>query len=153
FLAWMAGPEAQRNFAIGGGSTTRVSILTDAQLISEHPNTMGHFPTLMTVLDFTAKSNFYPNYLFVPQGGKIYAEMTTWYSTAASGTMSVEEAMQNMADSITNICGGPCEVANEALGEGYHPTPQPFDYDSWIATKEYDISQWVELQRAAGKVT
>jgi ABC-type glycerol-3-phosphate transport system substrate-binding protein len=123
FLAWMAGPEAQRKFAIGGGSTTRVSILTDAQLISEHPTTMGHFPTLMTVLNFTAESNFYPNYLFVPQGGKIYEEMTTWYSTAASGTMSVEDAMAKMAEAITNICGGTCEVANQALqlhgGYGY----------------------------------
>lgn len=152
FLAWMAGPVAQRAFAIGGGSTTRVSILTDAQLISEHPKTMGHFPTLMTVLNFTAESNFYPNYLFVPQGGKIYAEMTTWYSTAASGTMSIEDAMKNMADAITNICGGPCEVANQALGEGYHPTPKPFDYDAWIATKEYDINLWIEAQKAAGKV-
>ncbi|MCC7208282.1 MAG: extracellular solute-binding protein, partial [Anaerolineae bacterium] len=147
FLAWLAGPVAQRNFAIGGGSTPRVSILTDAALISEHPTTMGAFPTLMTVLKHTADANFYPNYLFVPQGGKIYEEMTTWYSTAASGTMPIEEAMQNMADAITNVCGGPCEVANEALGEGYHPTPMPFDYDAWLATKEYDISQWIEMQK------
>jgi multiple sugar transport system substrate-binding protein len=152
FLAWMAGPEAQRNFAIGGGSTTRVSILTDAQLISEHPKTMGHFPTLMTVLKFTADSNFYPNYLFVPQGGKIYEEMTTWYSTAASGTSSIEESMQKMADAITSICGGKCEVANQALGAGYHATPKPFDYDAWLATKEYDINQWIAAQKAAGKV-
>jgi multiple sugar transport system substrate-binding protein len=147
FLAWLAGPTAQRNFAIGGGSTTRVSILTDAALISENPTTMGHFPTLMTVLNFTAESNFYPNYLFVPQGGKIYEEMTTWYSTAASGTTTIEDAMQSMADAITNVCGGPCEVANEALGEGYHPTPATFDYDAWLATKEYDISQWIELHK------
>lgn len=152
FLAWMAGPDAQRQFAQGGGSTTRVSILTDAQLISENPKTMGHFPTLMTVLNHTAEANFYPNYLFVPQGGKIYEEMTTWYSTAASGTMPVEEAMKNMADAIVNICGGNCEVANEALGENYHPTPMPFDYDKWLATKEYDISQWIAAQKEAGKV-
>lgn len=152
FLAWMAGPEAQRKFAIGGGSTCRVSILTDAQLISENPNTMGHFPTLMTVLNHTAEANFYPNYLFVPQGGKIYADMTTWYSTAAAGTMPVEEAMQNMAKAITDVCGGNCEVANEALGENYTAVPKPFDYDAWLATKEYDITQWIDAQKAAGKV-
>ncbi len=152
FLSWMAGPEAQRKFAVGGGSTTRVSILADAQLISEHPKTMGHFPTLMTVLKHTAESNFYPNYLFVPQGGKIYEEMTTWYSTAASGTMSVEDSMKNMADAITKICGGKCEVANQALGQGYHPTPKLFDYDKWLTTKEYDINQWIAEQKKAGKV-
>jgi hypothetical protein len=113
---------------------------------------MGHFPTLMTVLKHTADSNFYPNYLFVPQGGKMYEEMTTWYSTAASGTETVDSAMKKMADAITKICGGKCEVANQALGANYKAVPKPFDYDKWLATKEFDITQWIAEQKKAGKV-
>lgn len=143
FLAWMAGPVAQRQFAIGGGSTCRISILTDEELVAQNPQTMGHYPTLMTVLDHTAVANFYPNYLFVPQGGKIYDEMTTWYSTAAAGEQTIEEAMGNMATAIERQCGGACEIANEALGEGYTPVPVPFDYESWLATKANDIDAWI----------
>lgn len=146
FLAWMAGPVAQREFAIGGGSTCRTSILTDAALIAENPTTMGHYPTLVAVLNHTAEANFYPNYLFVPQGGKIYDEMTTWYSTAAAGDMSVEEAMQNMATAIERQCGGLCEIANEALGEDYTPVPMPFDYQGFLDSQAYDIDLWIAAQ-------
>lgn len=143
FLAWMAGPEAQREFAIGGGTTCRESILTDETLISANPQTMGHYPTLVAVLNHTEAANFYPNYLFVPQGGKIYDEMTTWYSTAAAGEMSVEEAMANMATAIERQCGGLCEIANEALGEDYTPVPMPFDYAAFVASQAYDIDAWI----------
>jgi multiple sugar transport system substrate-binding protein len=146
FLAWLAGPEAQREFAIGGGTTCRLSILNDKELIAQNPQTMGHYPTLVAVLEHTEKANFYPNYLFVPQGGKIYDEMTTWYSTAAAGEMTVEEAMANMATAIERQCGGPCEVANEALGENYTAVPMPFDYDAFVATKAYDIDAWIAAQ-------
>ncbi|NWF69154.1 MAG: extracellular solute-binding protein [Chloroflexi bacterium] len=146
FLAWLAGPEAQRQFAIGGGTTCRESILTDTELISQNPTTMGHYPTLVAVLNHTAEANFYPNYLFVPQGGKIYDEMTTWYSTAAAGEMSIEEAMANMATAIERQCGGVCEIANEALGEDYTPVPMAFDYDAFIASGAFDIDVWIGLQ-------
>ncbi len=146
FLAWMAGAEAQREFATGGGTTCRTSILTDTALISENPQTMGHYPTLVSVLDHTAAANFYPNYLFVPQGGKIYDEMTTWYSTAAAGEMSVEEAMANMATAIERQCGGACEIANEALGENYTPVPMPFDYEAFVASQANDIDAWIAAQ-------
>jgi multiple sugar transport system substrate-binding protein len=146
FLAWLAGPEAQRAFAAGGGSTARVSILTDAEFIAEHPLTAGHFPTLEAVLEHTAAANYYPNYLFVPQGGKIYDEMTAWYSAASSGDDSPEGAMRNMAEAIERQCRGDCEIANDALGEDYSPVPMPFDYDAFIESGAYDIDIWIAKQ-------
>lgn len=143
FLAWLAGPEAQRDFAMGGGTTCRESILTDTELIKANPQTMGHYPTLLFVLDHTEQANFYPNYLFVPQGGKMYDEMTTWYSSAASGELSIEEAMGNMAESIERLCDGACEVANDALGEDYTAVPVPFDYEAFLASEAYDIDKWI----------
>jgi multiple sugar transport system substrate-binding protein len=131
FLKFLFSADAQRRFAEGGGSTTLKSLLSDDQLIADYPKATGHYPTLLQVLDHTADSNFYPNYLFVPQGGKIYDEMTTWYSTAAAGELSPEEAMDNMAQAIEFHCGGPCEIANEALGPDYSPTPKPFPYDEY----------------------
>lgn len=129
FMVFLFSESAQRRFAEGGGSTTRISILGDEEFVAANPLTTGHYPTMLQVLDHMEESNFYPNYLFVPQGGKIYDEMTTWYSSAASGELSIEDAMGNMAEAIERQCGGPCEVANEALGEGYSPVPAPFPYD------------------------
>ncbi|MCL4250779.1 MAG: extracellular solute-binding protein [Anaerolineae bacterium] len=128
FVAWLASPEAQRRFAEGGGSSALQSILSDTALIEANPRTMGHYPTLLRVLDHAADSNFYPNYYFVPQGGKIYDEMTTYYSAAASGEQSIEEAMTNFAQAVERICNGPCEVANDAFGADYTPIPKPFPY-------------------------
>lgn len=128
FVTWLASYDAQRAFAIGGGSSGLQSILSDEELIAANPLTMGHYPTLLQVLDHTAESNYYPNYLFVPQGGKIYDEMTTYYSAAASGEQTILEAMTNFAQAVERICGGPCEVANDALGENYTPIPHPFPY-------------------------
>jgi multiple sugar transport system substrate-binding protein len=132
FISWLAGPEAQRRFAIGGGSSALQSILSDSALIAENPATMGHYPTLLMVLDHAEESNFYPNYYFVPQGGKIYDEMTTYYSAAASGQQSILEAMTNFAQAVERLCGGPCEVANDALGEGYRALPMPFPYERYF---------------------
>jgi multiple sugar transport system substrate-binding protein len=129
FLKWITGPEAQRKFAEGGGSTCRVSILTDQEFLATRRLAAGHFPPLMQVLDHEAACNFYPNYYYVPQGGKIYDEETTYFSAATSGEMSVEEAMQNLADAIEGHCGGPCEVPNDHLGADYSPVPCPFTFD------------------------
>ena len=131
FLQFLFSADAQRRFAEGGGSTTRASILGDEQLVADNPLTAGHFPTLLQVLDHTSDSNFFPNYLYVPQGGKIYDEMTTWYSSAAAGEETPEGAMAKMAEAIERQCGGACEVANDSLGEGYSPKPAPFPYDQY----------------------
>jgi multiple sugar transport system substrate-binding protein len=131
FLSFLFSSDSQQAFATGGGSTTVTSILSDDALVAANPLTTGHFPTLLQVLDHTADSNFYPNYLFVPQGGKIYDEMTTWYSSAAAGEETPQGAMAKMAEAIERQCGGVCEIANDALGEGYSPTPAAFPYDQY----------------------
>ncbi|MDH4135949.1 MAG: extracellular solute-binding protein, partial [Anaerolineae bacterium] len=64
FLKWITGPEAQRKFAEGGGSTCRVSILTDEEFLEGRRLAAGHFPPLMEVLDHEAECNFYPNYYY-----------------------------------------------------------------------------------------
>lgn len=134
FLKWMAGPEAQRKFAMGGGSTCRMSILNDKSLRKGRRRQIAHFGPLMQILDHASNCKFYPNYYYVPQGGKIYDEETAWFSAATSGQKSVKEAMESLAKVIKRHCGGECKVVNEHLGAGYHPTPCPFTYDpsGWI---------------------
>ncbi|MDJ0959952.1 MAG: extracellular solute-binding protein [Acidimicrobiia bacterium] len=129
FLSFLFSESAQRRFAEGGGSSTLTGIISDDALVSANPLTTGHYPTLLEVLDHQVASNYIANYLFVPQGGKIYDEMTTWYSAAAAGEETPQGAMEKMAEAIERACGGPCEVANDALGAGYSPTPAPFPYD------------------------
>ena len=136
FLKWITGPEAQRKFAEGGGSTCRVSILTDQEFLEGRRLAAGHFPPLMEVLDHTAECNFYPNYYYVPQGGKIYDEETAWFSSAASGEYSVEEAMENLAAAIEMHCGGPCEIPNDHLAADYSPVPCPFTFDKSVQMRK-----------------
>ena len=136
FLKWITGPEAQRKFAEGGGSTCRVSILTDEEFLEGRRLAAGAFPALMEVLDHASECNFYPNYYYVPQGGKIYDEETAWFSSATSGEYSVEEAMANLAEAIERHCDGPCEIPNDHLGADYSPVPCPYTFDKSVQMRK-----------------
>lgn len=115
FLKWITGEEAQRAFAEGGGSTTRLSILTDTEFATANRATAGHFPVLASVLN-NASECWYTNYNYVTQAAKIYEESPAWLSAAASGEMTPEEAMAGFAAKITEFCdGGPCTILNEGV--------------------------------------
>ena len=126
FLKFITGPDAQRKFAEGGGSTTRLSILSDMELVNSNRATMGHFPTLVQVLKH-AEQCAYSNFFYVTQAGKIYEEQAVWNSRAASGDMAVDEAMEGMATSIENICGGKCQIMRGDLETP--PQECPFTFD------------------------
>jgi multiple sugar transport system substrate-binding protein len=136
FLKWITGPEAQRKFAEGGGTTSRLSILTDEAFLEGRRAAAGHFPVLVEVLDHAEECGFYPNYYYVPQGGKIYDEETTWFSSATAGENSPADAMANLAEGIERLCDGACEIANEHLGEDYHPEPCPFTFDESVQMRK-----------------
>lgn len=131
FLKYLTGPEAQRKFAEGGGTTSRLSILSDNALVQSNRATMGHFPTLVQVLNHAEKC-FYSNYFYVPQAGKIYEEQAVWNSKAASGEMPVDEAMEGMATGIENICGGKCEILKGDLVKPPFDCPFTFDRSAQI---------------------
>lgn len=133
FLKFITGPEAQRKFAIGGGTTTRLSILNDTELVKANRKTMGHFPILVQVLNH-AEQCFYSNYYYIPQGGKVYEEEAIWNSAAASGQMSVEDAMKEMADAITEICGGNCQVLKGNIEKP--PLECPFTFDRSVMLRK-----------------
>lgn len=114
FLKWITGPEAQKRFAEGGGSTTRLSILKDRSFAEEHRATAGHFPVLAYVLDNASKC-WYTNYIYVPQAAKIYEEAPAWLSAAATGEKTPEDAMKGFAAKISEFCGGACKVMNEGV--------------------------------------
>lgn len=114
FLKWITGPDAQRKFAEGGGSTTRLSILNDKTFYMSRRNQAGHFPILVEILNDAAK-NWYTNYIYVPQAAKIYEEAPAWLSAAASGSMTPEAAMAGFAKRITELCGGKAQIFNEGI--------------------------------------
>jgi multiple sugar transport system substrate-binding protein len=114
FLKWITGTEAQTRFAEGGGSTTRLSILEDKEFATANRETAGHFPVLASILD-NASQCWYTNYIYVTQAAKIYEEAPAWLSAAASGEMSVEEAMEGFAAKITEFCDGACTIMNEGV--------------------------------------
>lgn len=114
FLKWITGTEAQTAFAEGGGSTTRLSILEDTEFATANRATAGHFPVLASILDNASKC-WYTNYIYVTQAAKIYEEAPAWLSAAASGEMSVEDAMSGFAAKITEFCDGACTIMNEGV--------------------------------------
>jgi multiple sugar transport system substrate-binding protein len=126
FLKFITGPKAQRRFAEGGGTTTRLSILKDMDLVNKNRKTAGHFPVLVQVLDHAEKC-FYSNYYFITDGGKVYEEQAVWNSKAASGELPVDEAMKGMGDAITQICGGPCTILKGDIQKP--PADCPFTFD------------------------
>ncbi len=114
FLKWITGQEAQRKFAEGGGSTTRMSILNDKSFYTSRREQAGHFPVLVNVLEDSAK-NWYTNYIHIPQAAKIYEEAPAWLSAAASGTMTIEAAMAGFTKAINQIIGGKATIYNEGF--------------------------------------
>jgi len=114
FLKWITGQEAQRKFAEGGGSTTRMSILNDKSFYMSRREQAGHFPVLVNVLEDSAK-NWYTNYIHIPQAAKIYEEAPAWLSAAASGTMTIEAAMAGFTKAINQIIGGKATIYNEGF--------------------------------------
>lgn len=129
FIHFLASPEVQRKFAKGGGTVCRINILADATFIKSRPKTVGHYPVLRQILEHNYRSKFYPNFFYIRESGKIYAEETYWFSKAASGEMSIPMAMKHLADAIEYHCGGKCRIFNNHLGDGYHPEISPFILD------------------------
>jgi multiple sugar transport system substrate-binding protein len=135
FLKWITGPDAQRKFAEGGGSTARVSILKDKAFYSAHRDTMGHFPVLANVLEDSAK-NWYTNYIHISQGAKIYEEAPAWLSAAASGEMTPEAAMAGFAKRITELCGNaPAKIMNEGFVKPAADS-KPYVFDKSLQLKK-----------------
>jgi len=134
WVMYVASAAAQRQFALGGGSTAVVSILKDTAFQKGHRDTMGHFPVLLQALQHTEKARFYPNIYYVAQSGKINEELISALSAAVSKQMTPEEAMKDLAQKITQHCGGVCKVQNAHLGQGFSPKAQPYTFDAstWV---------------------
>ncbi|MBA7478278.1 hypothetical protein ES707_13701 [subsurface metagenome] len=134
FLKYITGPEAQRKFAEGGGSTTRMSILNDKSFYESRREQAGHFPVLVDVLEDAAK-NWYTNYIYVIEAAKIYEEAPVWLSSAASGEMSVEDAMQGFADAVNEITGGNATIYNSDVTKP-NPSNEPYVFDKSIQVRK-----------------
>ena len=109
FIAYIGGKEAQRKFAEAGGTTTRMSILTDPTLVNDSTRTKtGHFPTLVKVFDSMKDTR--SNLFYTPFGAKIYNTLGPMLQAAAAGEKTPEQAVQDLAKEVTKICGGPCPI-------------------------------------------
>jgi len=126
FLKYITGKDAQRKFAEGGGSTCRLSILTDKAFVDANRKTVGHFPVLANIIDDAAK-NWYTNYIWVAEAAKIYEESPSWLSAAASGEMTVDQALQGFAKAIDEMTGGKAQIHNQGIDKPTTNTPYVFD--------------------------
>ncbi|MDD5468059.1 MAG: sugar ABC transporter substrate-binding protein [Anaerolineales bacterium] len=109
FVAYIGGKEAQRNFALAGGTTTRMSILTDPEITApENRAKTAHFPVLVQV--FESMKDTRSNLFYTPFGAKIYNTLGPMLQAAAAGEKTPEEAVQDLAEQIEKICGGPCPI-------------------------------------------
>lgn len=109
FVAYIGGIEAQRSFAAAGGTTTRMSILTDPQLTAPANRTKtGHFATLVNV--FESMKDTRSNLFYTPFGAKIYNTLGPMLQAAAAGEKTPEQAVLDLAAEVEKICGGPCPI-------------------------------------------
>lgn len=109
FVAYIGGVEAQRKFASMGGTTTRMSILTDPEVTSEANRAFtGAFPTLVKV--FEEMKDTRSNLFFTPFGAKIYNTLGPMLQTAAAGEKTPEQAVIDLAAEVEKICGGACPI-------------------------------------------
>ena len=104
FLKWEASKEAQIKFAKGGGTTTRMDIMQDPEVVNEElVNKTGHYPVLYESLrlheDFIEQYGLFQTMT----AGKIYQELMIACSKAASGEQSPEKALDSLQTTITNI--------------------------------------------------
>ncbi len=109
FVAYIGGVDAQRKFASMGGTTTRMSILTDPEVTSEanRPFT-GAFPTLVKV--FESMKDTRSNLFYTPFGAKIYNTLGPMLQSAAAGEKTPEQAVLDLAAEVEKICGGACPI-------------------------------------------
>lgn len=110
FVAYVGGKEAQTKFASMGGSTTRISVLTDPQFNTpaSRPFT-GHFPYLVKVFDNMKdkKSNLF----YSPYGAKLYNAEGPIEHKAAVKEETPKQTLDELYNSWVQICGGPkCTV-------------------------------------------
>jgi multiple sugar transport system substrate-binding protein len=109
FVTYIGGIEAQRKFAAAGGTTTRMSILTDPTVVNESTRTKtGAFPTLVKV--FESMKDTRSNLFYTPFGAKIYNTLGPMLQAAAAGEKTPEQAVIDLAAEIEKICGGPCPI-------------------------------------------
>lgn len=109
FVAYVAGSEAQKMFAMQGGTSTLTSVLTDPEFATPemHART-GHFKTLVSILD--DMEGFNSNLFQTPFGAKIYNTMQIPLQSAAAGQITVRQAAEQLATDVEKICGGPCPI-------------------------------------------
>ena len=112
FVAYVGGKEAQTSFAKMGGSTTRISVLSDPQFNTPESRPFtGHFATLLKVFaNMTGKNS---NLFYSPFGAKLYNAEGLIEHEAAVHEKTPAQALQELYDTWVQICGGPVCTVNK----------------------------------------
>jgi multiple sugar transport system substrate-binding protein len=109
FVSYIGGVDAQRTFALAGGTTTRMSLLTDPEITSEANRTStGAYATLVKV--FESMKDTRSNLFYTPFGAKIYNTLGPMLQAAAAGEKTPEQAVIDLAAEVEKICGGACPI-------------------------------------------
>jgi multiple sugar transport system substrate-binding protein len=112
FVAYVGGKEAQTTFASMGGSTTRISVLSDPQFNTPESRPFtAHFAVLLKV--FENMANYKSNLFYSPYGAKLYNSMGLIYHQAAVGEKTPEVVLQELYDEFVKICGGDVCTVNK----------------------------------------
>lgn len=102
FLKFLMSKEAQKAFALGGGSTCRRDVLTDPEVVSPaNRKKTGHFPALVKVME--SQKDVHYSIFDTPAAGKIYEEMMVHCSMAVSGEKTAKEALDMLARRMAEL--------------------------------------------------
>jgi multiple sugar transport system substrate-binding protein len=105
FVAYVGGKEAQTTFASMGGSSTRISVLSDPQFNTPESRPFtAHFAVLLKVFqNMTGKNS---NLFYTPYGAKLYNSEGLIEHKAAVKEVTPAESLQELYDTWVQICGG-----------------------------------------------
>jgi len=102
FLQFLMSKEIQKDFALGGGSTIRLDVLTDPEVISPaNRKKTGGFPTLVEMMKLQKDADY--TIFDSPAAGKIYEEMMIHCNMAANHEVSCKKAMDLLAEKIDEL--------------------------------------------------
>jgi multiple sugar transport system substrate-binding protein len=112
FVAYVGGKEAQTTFASMGGSSTRISVLSDPQFNTPESRPFtAHFAVLLKVFqNMTGKNS---NLFYTPYGAKLYNSEGLIEHKAAVHEVTPAESLQELYDTWVQICGSDNCIVNK----------------------------------------
>lgn len=103
FIRFLSSKEAQKKFALGGGTTCLLSVMRDPEVLA-HREVAGHYKVHDEILQYHYEHKVRHPFFESPVGGKIWkSEAQIYISEAVTGQKTPKQALDDFAAAIKNL--------------------------------------------------